>query len=101
MQVLEASIVDKKTGQNIKKMEFMDSGSDLYVKGGNEQNRYLPMTFIIRGNFTIFKETDAGKTIRFKADGFNEEVKLLEMTNEMIKIETSHEVGMKLKAAGL
>lgn len=101
MNVYDVSIFDTKTGDVLEKMHFRNLNYDVNVSGGNEQNKHLPMVFIIHGDFTTYKEMEVGKTVRFKADGFDEDVKLLEMNNEMIKIETSYEVGKKLRVAGL
>ncbi|ALS22213.1 hypothetical protein [Paenibacillus naphthalenovorans] len=93
MKTFEMRLIDKNTGEEIAKQTFTNS-EGTNIKSGNEQK--LPMIFEIRGDFTIYKEFNVGKPIRFKADGIDEEVKLIDMTNEMITIETSFEVGKKL-----
>lgn len=83
----------------LKMTDYTDSDV-VYAEGGNKQNSILPMVFSIHGDFTINEEYEVGNQVRLKADGFDEEVKLLAMSKEKITIAAKREIGIKLMAAG-
>jgi hypothetical protein len=101
MGIYEMSIVDVATGKEIEKRTFVEGDEPINLSGGNG-GRTLnnKMVFNIYGDFTIYDNFKVGKTVRFKADGFDENVKLLDMSEDKIIIETTYEVGQKLKASG-
>lgn len=55
------------------------------------------MVFNIYADITVYGNSNINKPVRFIADGFDELVKLLDINDNMIKIETTYEVGKKLK----
>lgn len=55
------------------------------------------MTYTIHGDFTLYKEIEAGKEVKLKFDGFEELVKVIELSKDKVIIEVDDEVGKKLK----
>lgn len=93
LEIVKMSFIDKNADQVIDEVIFENKTFSLTR---SKSEHASPMTFDIYGDFTIYNNFTANKSVRFEVDGIDEEVELLEVTNEKIKIKTSHETSKRI-----